>query len=341
MNTINLRSIFPENTDVNIVKFAGVLIFAAILLVVPLIIALVFPLIKKKLNSDKKIYLYAFSSGFFIMLATIGFIKEGLENAIDGADRYIEINRINNHNVSFGIVIPIMTGGIILGIAISYLVKYVFISRFNKVLSKDKKASILVHDHGHGDHKHKDKHPDFIFNQSDNIEVASKVINSEKTSQKVKIVALVLLLTHRVFVGLLFGWSINQLIEGSTSNLTWAFIISFWLHLIPEELVFYYRLREAGYSRWKSFTFSVLGLSILIPFMIIGVYGANFIESLWWLRSLLYTAIGGIFLFNSLVEFFPEFYHVHFIKQKKWHYTLLFLFAGIILGVFILSFHMH
>lgn len=65
MNTINLRSIFPENTDVNIVKFAGVLIFAAILLVVPLIIALVFPLIKKKLNSDKKIYLYAFSSGFF------------------------------------------------------------------------------------------------------------------------------------------------------------------------------------------------------------------------------------------------------------------------------------
>ncbi|MFL1058536.1 hypothetical protein ACJONP_04475, partial [Mycoplasmopsis synoviae] len=104
--------------------------------------------------------------------------------------------------------------------------------------------------------------------------VASKVINSEKTSQKIKIVALVLILTHRVFVGLLFGWSINQLIEGSTSNLTWAFIISFWLHLISEELVFYYRLREAGYSRWKSFTFSVLGLSILIPFMIIGVYGA-------------------------------------------------------------------
>ncbi|MFL1058663.1 hypothetical protein ACJONP_05180, partial [Mycoplasmopsis synoviae] len=80
MNTINIRSILTKNTDVNIVKFAGVLIFAAILLVVPLIIALVFPLIKKKLNRDKKIYLYAFSSGFFIMLATIGFIKEGLEN---------------------------------------------------------------------------------------------------------------------------------------------------------------------------------------------------------------------------------------------------------------------
>lgn len=44
--------------------------------------------------------------------------------------------------------------------------------------------------------------------------------------------------------------------------------------------------------------------------MLIGIYVGDFINS--FLKSFIYAGIGGVFLFTSLVEFFPEFYHEDF-----------------------------
>ncbi|UWV92450.1 ZIP family metal transporter [Mycoplasmopsis cynos] len=55
-------------------------------------------------------------------------------------------------------------------------------------------------------------------------------------------------------------------------------------------------------------------------------------------KAIMFAAIGGIFIFTALVEFFPEIYHINFDK-KKWIFTLIVLFLGILVAAFILSFH--
>ncbi|WLP85314.1 ZIP family metal transporter [Mycoplasma seminis] len=405
------------STDVGsegLATFIVVLVTLLCLLVIPTLLSLILPLFHKL--KDKKFrnftfYLYAFSTGFFLILATFGFLRESIEVSSHGVHDHVP-GAADNNNIVFGYNIATIVSGLLIGILFSFTLKFVITYRINKVLKKDKNLNVFVHEHGedhdhahghehhhhaprewslleaektivnkpavlfydgsskhlktyslkektakkysgaviydsnsyvhkhdHGTYSHVHTHPDYIFNQEENLAQAEETI-IHKSEPKMKLIALMLLLTHRIPEGILLGYNLSLATTGKTNNLTTAYFLSLILHLIPEESIFYFRLREAGFSKIKSLLLSFLGLSLFLPFMLIGAYVGRSIDQLWWLKAMTFAAIAGIFLFTSIVEFIPEFYHNH-MPKKKWFKVLLSLFIGIIVAVAILSFHAH
>ncbi|WP_406613428.1 ZIP family metal transporter [Mycoplasma corogypsi] len=319
-------------------KIALVFIFIAFLLVIPVGISILFPIFKSKLNHRTKVYLYAFSTGFFLILASFGFLREALHNSEAYAESHPEVNEIL-------INVLVVFGGLISGLMFSFALKYVITYRINKKLMSSKKLSVFVHDHSH-EHgvAHIHEHPDHIFTQEDSLSLAEDAL-AEKVSGKLKVIALALLLTHRVPEGFLIGYNLSLFFEngsgsGAINSLTTAYFISLILHMIPEELVYYYRLREAGYGRWSALLISTLMDFLFLPFMIVGVFVGGAVANHIWAQGFMMAIIGGIFLFTSLVEFFPEFYHVN-MEKKQWFITIISLFVGVAFAAFVLLFHSH
>ncbi|WP_245578672.1 ZIP family metal transporter [Mycoplasmopsis cricetuli] len=321
-------------------QFLIVFIFLAFLLFVPVVISIIFPLIKKKIEKHSKVYLYAFTTGFFLIMSTFGFMREALETSSVYAAAYVPIDSENFKNYIYAYNILLVGGGVFFGLLSAFLIKYIISYRINKKLRSNKHTQVFVHEHNdeNGDF-HVHKHPDYIFNSEDSSNIIKETLTT-KVESKLKIIALILLLTHRVPEGLLLGYNINLLINGQPTSLSYAFIVSLVLHLIPEEIIFYFRLRESGFSKQNSFFISLLGLFFFLPFMLIGNYAGKVVADIWELRAFIFAFIGGIFLFTSLVEFFPEFYHYH-MNKNQWFYVLLFLFIGVIFAVIILSIHTH
>lgn len=324
-------------------KFIIVLIFLFALLIIPLIISFIFPLFKSRLNSRSKVLLYAFTTGFFIVMSTFGFIRESLEiSSINAAIIIPNDPSFTEHRDLYIYLynVFLVGGGVLFGVVFAYFVKYVISYRINKALMSNKKTRVFIHEHSDEQgHTHTHKHDDYIFNREDSNEIAEKTL-IDKVEAKLKIIALILLLTHRIPEGLLLGYNLNLLVQNRSNSLSVAFIISLILHLIPEELVFYYRLRDGGYSKWNSLLISFLGLMLFFPFMLIGIYSGDIINQNWEIRSIIFSTIGGIFLFTSLVEFFPEFYHTD-TDKKTWLSVITCLFIGVIFAVIILSIHKH
>ncbi|WP_306429070.1 ZIP family metal transporter [Mycoplasma sp. 1578d] len=321
-------------------KFIIVLIFLSILLFIPIVISFLFPLLKKQLNKSSKVYLYAFTTGFFLIMSTFGFMRESLEISSVFSDALLSENKTNRSLYIYLYNILLVGGGVFIGVLSAYFIKFVISYRINQKLMQIQKLQVFVHEHSdeHG-HVHTHQHPSYIFNNQDRSEVIQDTL-TDKVEAKFKIIALVLLLTHRIPEGLLLGYNINLLLQGQNNSLSFVFIFSLILHLIPEEMVFYYRLRDSGFAKWTSLFISLLGLFLFLPFMLIGVYSGNFINSAWELKSLIFAAIGGIFLFTSLVEFFPEFYHYN-MEKKRWFKVIATLFIGVICAVLLLSIHTH
>ncbi|WP_426461519.1 ZIP family metal transporter [Mycoplasma hafezii] len=320
-------------------KILIVVIFLLVLLAIPVGISVLFPLFKSKLNHRTKVYLYAFSTGFFIVLSTFGFLREALEQAGEATahSNYSEWGK-------YGYNIAVVFGGLVGGILFSFTLKFAISYRINKKLLHSKKLSLFIHDHSHehGGEGHVHEHPAHIFSQEDSIELAEEAL-AEKISGKMKIIALALLLTHRIPEGFLIGYNLSLTVNGqeaAVTNLTLAYFISLILHMIPEELVFYYRLREAGYGRWNSLLISTIMDMLFLPFMLIGMFAGTSIASNPGAQGALMAIIAGIFLFTSLVEFFPEFYHVE-MSKKRWMATIIALFIGVAFAVFVLCFHSH
>ncbi|QNM93553.1 ZIP family metal transporter [Mycoplasma sp. Pen4] len=344
-------------------QFLVVFITLLSLLAIPTILSFIFPLFKMKGNKKKNfsLYLYAFSTGFFLILATFGFLRESIEESGEWVQSAFAPNPTQSQ--IFGYNAMIIVGGLLMGLLFSFTLKFVITYRINKKLkrSNNKSVSVFVHDHDHHSHAHPHihvdgedgyshsndvdnhvfQHPDYIFSQEENLQAAEEAVINSKVSMKLKVIALLLVLTHRIPEGFLLGYNINLAMQGdSANNLTIAYFISLILHLIPEETIFYFRLREAGFNRWKSLLLSFLGLSLFLPFMLAGVYAGEAIDHYAWLKAVTFAAIAGIFLFTSIVEFIPEFYHTD-MSKKKWYLVLLALFIGIIIAVLILSFHSH
>ncbi|WP_435128975.1 ZIP family metal transporter [Mycoplasma sp. 6243] len=316
-------------------KFLLSLIFLIVLLMVPIILSFVLPIFKKQIQKTK-VYLYAFSTGFFIILASFGFLRESLEVASHHSEIFGE-----GTSVYYLSNIGMVGGGILVGLTFAFVLKFVISSKLNKQLMKSKKLSVFVHEHKHSnsEHDHTHSHEEFLSNREDKLQLVENTLLA-KTEGKLKLIALLLLLTHRIPEGLLIGYNLSQVAAdvSKASDITVAYFISLILHLIPEETIFYLRLRDAGFSPWKALFTSFAGLGLFLPFILIGIYGGDFVSDP--LKSLIYSGIGGIFIFTSLVEFFPEFYHEIFNK-KKWFITLLMLFLGVVFSVIILSIHSH
>ncbi|UWV80457.1 ZIP family metal transporter [Mycoplasmopsis cynos] len=313
------------------------------MLCVPIFIGLFFPIIGRNFKKSYSIYIHAFSTGFFLVLATFGFLRESLESASlfafakKGAD-------VSQYTI-YAYNILLIISGLIIGLIFSFVVKFVISYKLNKKLLGSKQLSSFIHLNIPSKrgiliiiYTPRDV---VISNSQDRIEIVDQTL-FKKTESKLKIIALLLLLTHRIPEGLLLGYNLSLFIPNDSGeaffSITTAYFLSLVLHLIPEEVIFYVRLKDAGFSPIKALLLSFLGLSLFLPFMIIGMFVGSIINDAG--KAIMFAAIGGIFLFTALVEFFPEIYHINFNK-KKWILTLIVLFLGILVAAFILSFHSH
>ncbi|VEU77089.1 ZIP family metal transporter [Mycoplasmopsis columbina] len=331
---------WDANNELILAKFYFVLIAAFFILGIPILITLIFPLFKKeKLNKRGTLLVYAFVTGFFIAMALFGFLREALEVSSSSAP-----SSGYNSNQTFGWNILLVGLGFAVGLGLAYglrrLVKW--ISKV-KALRNDPQARLFIHSHelAHANDNHNHMEHDIAPDHSAK-RVNTKYKVNGKSEDKNKIIALFMILTHRIPAGLIIGYSLNSFFEIGTklNTLGWAFIISFILHLIPEILIFFYRQREMGISKWKATFWSISSLLFLIPLMYIGIYLGEYINKLWQIRALIQAMVAGIFLFAAIIEFLPEFYHAHH-ERRLFRLVMIVFFAGLVSCAIILSFHIH
>ncbi|WP_029513396.1 ZIP family metal transporter [Mycoplasmopsis primatum] len=311
--------------------FVIILIVLSIIVIVPFLVNLVFAFTKEKLNKKGTVLLYAFMCGFFITMALFGFLKESLEISS------VNNNAIYNENIKiYGWNILVVVGGLALGLCFAWLVRFLIRLSISNKISKDKTARLFLHSHDIAHDHHNDQEHEHQIAPNHDIQ------NAHVTENKpgYKIVAILLLLLHRIPEGFLIGFIISGIENKGITSTSFAFLISLILHLIPEQIIFYYRQREMGWSRAKALTISTLCLLLFLPAMIIGAYSGHHIYGIWQLRAVVQSFIGGVFIFLSILEFLPEFYHAHHDK-KLFLWTMILFFLGIVICAFILSFHKH
>lgn len=250
-----------------------------------------------------------------MILSTVGFIAESKESLSEFFK-----DKISSFGLRSFIVALILCSTVLITLGVSLLAKYLSIKKI------DGKDGIHIGD-GH-------EHDHIIFNNSD--------FNPES-----KKLALFLMLSHRVPGGLILGLlasSIASHHELNSENI--IFLISFAIHIVPEELIMYYRQIEMGVPRWKAVKNSIFATMILIPFLIIGAFigyflneaNVNTFENV--VMPIIQTIAASFLLFTAVIEFFPEFLHFK-ISGKEWYKTILILIIGIVCALFILSFHSH
>ncbi len=286
-----------------------ILIVSSIVILIPWLYGLLLPIIKPTISKRTTMYLYSFSTGFFIILAIFGFYAEAKEELTV----YMEGNHFSQGAI-WGINIGVIGGGAFLVLGLSILAKLLIAKKISK---KEELALESNHDHSH-----------LIYNMND-------------VNPKSKMLALILLLSHRIPGGLIIGFLISNIQhEGTVSAIDIVFLITFILHIIPEELILYYRQMEMGVKKWTAARNSFLGTLLLVPFIFIGAYASEYISSNVIFVSFLKVCVGSLILFSALVEFFPEFLH-NKMDAKTWYITISLLMLGVVFGLILFSIHSH
>ena len=286
-----------------------ILIVSSIVIIIPWIYGLLLPIIKPTISKKATMYLYAFSSGFFIILAIFGFYAEAKEELTI----HLEHEHFNQYAI-WGINIAVIGGGAFLILGLSILVKFLIAK---KISNKEESALESNHDHSN-----------LIYNLND-------------VNPKSKILALILLLSHRIPGGLIIGFLISNIQHnGSVNPIDIMFLVTFILHIIPEELILYYRQMQMGVNKWRAAFNSFLGTLLLVPFIFIGAYSANYLNDNVILISFLKVCVGSLILFSALVEFIPEFLHNE-MNAKTWYVTISLVMLGVVFGLILFSVHSH
>ncbi|WP_033160284.1 hypothetical protein [Mycoplasmoides alvi] len=300
-------------------------ILSGIIILIPIIIAFIIPLFEKRKNNKLRstLYLYAFTTGFFIVLGLFGEVTEGKELAVEAAT----LVDPNNIWLSIGYQIIVLLFGSIIGLCSALALKYFVSKKWGKFNS-----NFPIEEHSDHDafHNHPHIHEFFFAKQKPNDRNGNYI--------KTKSTALYLILFHRLAAGLFLGYIVYNLValnynehsvvSDRSSGINLAFLIGFFLHLIPEETIVYYRQREMGIKRNRSILNSILMILILIPFIFLGANIGQFVSEIWWLNAIIHIIVGVLFVFTALVEFFPEVIKES-TTQKKWYISILMLIIGI------------
>lgn len=300
-------------TDIQIL-ITVILVVSAIVVGIPLIYVILIPIIKPTISNNLSRYLYAFSSGFFLIIATVLFIGESkthlsseLETIVPGGEA-----------ASMAVLALILTSAILIGLLFSLGIKYFFAKNEGKKIFKD---------HRHNE-ENNHSHDHMIFNISD-------------YDPKSKSLAIFFMLTHRLPDGLFIGLMASQIARDGVNVVNIVFLISFVIHVIPEELIIYYRQLEMGISKKKAAFNSFLGDVITIPIIIIGAIVGWFSNQNEIAIHVIQLVAASFLLFISIVEFIPEFLHENKLTGKEWYKTILILILGIGFGIFVVCFHSH
>ena len=304
------------NGNLELTILVNLLIYILILLSIPLIFMGIISLFKVRVTSKKSIYLYAFSTGMFLMIGAAGFIKEG----------YVLLEQwFHDSSTTGGLK---YTGGkplieqsyiaLIVGLSALIGLGTVILGRF--LLTRKKEL--------HKDHKEHDHSEHFVsFNDIDNPKEAWT--------------AILMLLSHRLIDGLVLGLSVYQLTTNGVNKANLALIITFNIHLLLEVVIVYYRQIQYGEKKSKAILFNFITLILIVPIMFLGAFIGKFLNKVGWLIPSLEILGGSIIVFMAIVELVPEFIHYR-NENKKVIYTTLIVFAlSIILTLILLSFHTH
>ena len=194
-------------TDIQILVTV-IFVISAFVIGVPLIYGICLPIFKPRISPRAYKYLYAFSSGFFIMMSTVLFIGESKTHL---EEEFITI--FSDNIVLAKTITGIMIASLILvGLLFSLGLKYFFAKHFKgKAINSENETK---HDHD-----------ELIFNLNDH-------------NPKSKAFAIFFLLSHRIPDGLIIGTLATQIAKsGDINPVNIIFLCSFLIHIIPEELI--------------------------------------------------------------------------------------------------------
>lgn len=272
----------------------------------PLFLVFLLPIFKPTISQKANRLLYAFSSGFFLITATVLLISESKTHLEENFQQIVS-NDIGAKAITATVICAIVLGALV----ISLIFKFLF--------SKNKK--------GHSAHNH--SHDDEIL-----------MLSSE--NKRTKGFAFFFLFSHKIPDGLIIGLLCAQIAKSpeiSVANI--VFLCSFIIHILPEELITYYRQIDMGIKKSRAALNSFLADCIVIPLIIIGsIIGWFSLENE--IAIYIIQLIAAAFLlFLSVVEFLPEFLHDVKIGDKRWYITVFVFFLGVAVALFVICFHDH
>ncbi|MDQ0514308.1 zinc transporter ZupT [Mycoplasmoides fastidiosum] len=297
------------------------LILSLIIISVPVLITVLAPLVKATLSKKATMLLYAFTIGFFLVLGLYGESNEGLHFLQDGYP---------DHPHLIGIQVGVIAGGALLGLAGALFFKFL-ISKKLKVLNWNQ---LIHHTHQHDSNQH-DHHQFHHHAHGEDY-----FLDRANSAIKNKYLAIYLLLSHRVGAGLFLGYTVYQIVSGLGGGISVTFIIGFFIHVIPEELILYYRMREMQIPKWRAMGYSLWMSLLLVPFIFIGANLGTFIGAQPWIQALLHIIVGVLFSFVALVELLPEVI-AEAKTQKLWYLAIILLILGMISAFLVMNLHVH
>lgn len=298
-------------TDIQILVTV-IFVISAFVIGVPLIYGICLPIFKPRISPRAYKYLYAFSSGFFIMMSTVLFIGESKTHL---EEEFITI--FSDNIVLAKTITGIMIASLILvGLLFSLGLKYFFAKHFKgKAINYENETK---HDHD-----------ELIFNLNDH-------------NPKSKAFAIFFLLSHRIPDGLIIGTLATQIAKsGDINPVNIVFLCSFLIHIIPEELIIYYRQIQMNIPVKKATINSLIAVCSIIPLIILGSVITWFSLNNEFAIHVVQLIAASFLLFISIVEFIPEFIHDVKTNGKEWYIIILIWIIGIAIGIFVLSFHDH
>ncbi|MCV3733621.1 ZIP family metal transporter [Mycoplasma enhydrae] len=299
-----------------LILFINLIIYILILVALPLVVMGFLALIKpEKIKSNEKslIYLYAFSTGMFLMLGAFGFLREGYEMA----HNFTHSKYFNQTEMIRTItVMGIMGISSLIGFSIVIGGRYLFV----------KKSKIDPHskheEHNHSDHL-------ISFRDIDNPKAAW--------------LAILMLLSHRIIDGFFIGYTIFKIVaKGNSFSSATLLLVTFTLHILFEIVIVYFRQIQYGEKIGKAVLYNFLTFLAIVPFIFLGAYTGTFLGKRFeWILSGILVMGGVIVIFTSIFELVPEFIHIRNKDTKVLYKTLITFAAAIILTIMLLALHRH
>lgn len=302
------------------------IIVATIMVVLLTLTVWILHTFKVKVSRVKLRYVYAFSSGFLIVTAIVG---QWVTARHQLSNHWTTLNKTatNDGDANWWQTILsmiIIFGGILVGTLIAYRIK---------------KMSTHSHDEdqreAHKGHGHKESRAhNHIFNSP------VEVVHESKT-HKSKSAIVYMVLTHRLPAGLIMGILLVNFNNGG--EFSFAALLAFILHIIPELIIIYYARLENGDTRIQALIFSIGVKLLLIPFIFLGIVISNYIDMssnyTFWIMPMLLSIAGIVMIWGSIFELGPVFIHT---EDDKNAYKLIFVFIiGLSLSMAIQLIHVH
>ena len=275
----------------------------------------IFYIFKIKIKKQNLRYVYAFSSGFLLITAIVG---QWIVARSKFMHYWSYVNSGSDPSIGQTLLMIVI---ILLGIFVGSLLAYVI-----------KKTSSLE-DHNHDSYFEDHQSHSHLFDTPIETEYESKV------NKKSSIVYMIL--THKLPAGLIIGILLVNFNSGS--EFAFSSLLAFIIHIIPELIIIYYVKIEHGYSRRKSFLFSIMVKILMVLFIFLGIVISNYVNiegsMTYWIIPFMLSITGMVMIWGSIFELGPVFIHA---TEDKQAYRLIFTFIlGLSLSMAIQMIHVH